>query len=74
MLCNCKNGVSSWEFHRAIGVAQETTWFMLHRIRLAGKVEVSGTFIGGKLRNMRASKRAAKITGTGVRTRPLSWV
>src|ERR1700692_4936631 len=35
MICNCKNGVSSWEIHRAIGVTQKTAWFMLHRIRLA---------------------------------------
>jgi len=35
MLTNAKNGVSSWELHRALGVTQKTAWFMLHRIRLA---------------------------------------
>jgi transposase-like protein len=35
MLANCKNGVSSYEIHRSIGVTQKTAWFMLHRIRLA---------------------------------------
>ncbi len=75
MLCNCKNGMSSWELHRAIGVTQKTAWFMLHRVRLAlqgneggmlaGEVEVDETFIGGKARNMHADKRAKKITGTG---------
>jgi transposase-like protein len=75
MLCNCRNGVSSWELHRALGVTQKTAWFMLHRVRLAlqgkeggmlsGEVEVDETFIGGKARNMHASKRAEKITGTG---------
>ncbi len=75
MLSNCKNGMSSWELHRAIGVTQKTAWFMLHRVRLAlqgqaggmlaGEVEVDETFIGGKARNMHASKRATKITGTG---------
>jgi transposase-like protein len=35
LLTNCKNGVSSWEIHRALGVTQKTAWFMLHRIRLA---------------------------------------
>src|SRR5215212_3167483 len=55
MITNCKNGVSSWEIHRAIGVTQKTAWFMLHRIRLAmqedcgglrcGEVEVDETFI-----------------------------
>jgi transposase-like protein len=67
MIANCKNGVSSWEIHRAIGVTQKTAWFMLQRIRLAmqedtggklaGDVEVDETFIGGKARNMHASKR-----------------
>ena len=34
MACNCKNGISSYELHRTIGVTQKTAWFMLHRIRL----------------------------------------
>jgi len=72
---NCKNGVSSYEIHRAIGVTQKTAWFMDHRIRLAlgmatpnkltGEVEADETFIGQKARNMHASVRARKITGTG---------
>jgi transposase-like protein len=37
MIANCKNGVSSWEIHRALGVTQKTAWFMLHRIRLGMK-------------------------------------
>jgi transposase-like protein len=37
MAANCKNGVSSWEIHRALGVTQKTAWFMLHRIRLGMK-------------------------------------
>jgi transposase-like protein len=75
MLINCKNGISSWELHRALGVTQKTAWFMLQRIRLAtqdkthnklaGEVEVDETFIGGKARNMHASERAKKITGRG---------
>ena len=35
LLSNCKNGISSYELHRALGVTQKTAWFMLHRIRLA---------------------------------------
>jgi len=72
---NCKNGVSSWEVHRAIGVTQKTAWFMDHRIRLAlgmesdrklsGEVEADETFIGGKARNMHISERKRRITGTG---------
>src|ERR1700723_439642 len=75
MLVNCKNGISSWEIHRAIGVTQKSAWFMLHRIRLAvqnktfnklaGEVEVDETFIGGKARNMHADKREEKIHGRG---------
>jgi transposase-like protein len=74
MIANCKNGVSSWEIHRAIGVTQKTAWFMLQRIRLAmqsadggklgGDVEVDETFIGGKARNMHKGKRKARGTGT----------
>src|ERR1700676_1062938 len=37
MLINDKNGISSWELHRALGVTQKTAWFMLHRIRLAAQ-------------------------------------
>jgi transposase-like protein len=72
---NCKNGVSSYEVHRAIGVTQKTAWFMDHRIRhaltmgtinkLSGQIEADETFIGGKARNMHKDKRAVKITGTG---------
>jgi transposase-like protein len=72
---SCKNGVSSYEVHRAIGVTQKTAWFMDHRIRVAlgmespdklsGHVEADETFIGGKARNMHKGKRAARITGRG---------
>jgi transposase-like protein len=75
MVVNCKNGISSWENHRALGVTQKTAWFMGHRIRLAlqsgtfekmsGEVEADETYIGGLSRNMHKSKRAAKISGTG---------
>ncbi|HXG90161.1 MAG TPA: IS1595 family transposase [Vicinamibacterales bacterium] len=67
LLSNAKNGISSYELGRAIGVTQKTGWFMLHRIRLAmhdegqdkfsGHVEADETFIGGKARNMHADKR-----------------
>jgi len=46
MLANCKNGVSSWEVHRAIGVTQKTAWFMLQRGRLAMQDEAQGRKIG----------------------------
>jgi transposase-like protein len=76
MVVNCKNGVSSYEIHRALGVTQKTAWFLDHRIRLmlgdeyatgklGGEVEADETFIGGKARNMHKSKRERRITGTG---------
>jgi transposase-like protein len=73
MLVNCKNGISSYEIDRAVGVTQKTAWFMQQRCRLAlqdlfggklaGEVGVDETLIG-KVRNMHAEKRARKITGT----------
>ncbi len=67
LIPNAKNGISSYELARAIGVSQKTAWFMLHRIRLAmqdedggklsGVVEVDETYIGGKARNMHPAKR-----------------
>ncbi len=75
MIANCKNGVSSYELHRAIGVTQKSAWFMLHRIRLAmqagsimkadGDVEADETFIGGLAKNMHKDRREKKIKGTG---------
>src|SRR6266404_1968181 len=75
MLANCKNGISSYEIHRGLGVTQKTAWFMLQRIRLAlqsddggmlgGEVEVDETFIGGKARNMHVATKKRRITGTG---------
>lgn len=69
MIANCKNGVSSYEIHRAIGVTQKSAWFMLHRIRLAmksgsiekfggegGPVEVDETFVGPKHRFIHKSR------------------
>jgi len=75
MQTSMKNGVSSWEIHRALGITQKCAWHMLHRIRLAmqdkvhgklsGEVEVDETFIGGKARNMHSAKRREKIQGRG---------
>ncbi len=75
LVVNCKNGISSCESARDLGVTQKTAWFMNHRLRfaltdggsglLSGEVEADETFIGGKARNMHKDKRALKITGTG---------
>jgi transposase-like protein len=75
MMVNCKNGISSYEVARAVGVTQKTAWFMLHRLRLAtqtgtfekmsGQVEVDETFIGGKSRNMHVDRRGDKVLARG---------
>lgn len=72
MLSNCKNGVSSYELARTIGVTQKSAWFMLHRVRVgmklevvtAGKlggegseVEADETFVGGSTRNMHKDRK-----------------
>ena len=72
LLVSCKNGISSYELHRALNVTQKTAWFMLHRLRLAiqagsfekmsGRVEADETYIGGLAPNMHKSKRERMIT------------
>jgi transposase-like protein len=82
LVASNRNGVSSWELHRALGITQKSAWFLLHRIRLAmqdelsggllgGEVEVDETFIGGKARNMHAKDRERKMGGKGKRGAPL---
>ena len=75
LIVNGKNGISSCEIARDLGVTQKSAWHMAHRIRFAlhygsfekltGHVEVDETFIGGKARNMHMEKRKRRITGTG---------
>jgi transposase-like protein len=75
LIANSKNGISSHELGRSIGITQKSAWFVLHRIRLAmqtgtfeklsGHVEVDETFVGGVAKNMHLGKRRAKIAGTG---------
>src|SRR5206468_2809867 len=75
LIANAKNGISSHELGRAIGLTQKSAWFVLHRIRLAmqtrsfdkftGEIEVDETFIGGRAQNMHAAVRQQKIKGRG---------
>jgi transposase-like protein len=75
MIVNAKNGISSCELARALGVTQKTAWFMLHRIRLAmqngsveklsGEVEADETYIGGKVRSMNNQMKLKRGRGTG---------
>ena len=74
LLANSKNGVSSHELARSVGVTQKSAWHMMHRIRLAmkdeapamlgggsegGAVEVDEAFVGGDPKNWHNSKRIA---------------
>jgi transposase-like protein len=73
LIANAKNGISSYELSRSLGITQKSAWHVLHRVRLAmqngsinklsGSVEVDETFIGGKARNLHPAKR--KHLGTG---------
>ena len=76
MLCNFKNGISSYEIARAVGVTQKSAWFMLHRVRKAmedqsflklgstgGPVEVDETFIGPDPRKMHNKRRLEQQNG-----------
>jgi transposase-like protein len=75
MIVNAKNGISSCELARALGVTQKTAWFMLHRIRLAiqsgdftklsGEVEADETYIGGKARMMNSNRRKNAVALPG---------
>lgn len=74
LLADCKNGISSHEVARDLGISQKSAWFLMHRIRLAmqrgsweqfsGEVEADETFQGGKAKNMHKGKRKVKGTGT----------
>jgi transposase-like protein len=71
MLVNCRNGVSSYEIARDLGVTQKSAWFMLQRLRLAlqsgtitklggpgNEVELDEAYVGGSVRNMHKSRRS----------------
>lgn len=75
LIVNAKNGISSYELHRALGLTQKTAWFLLHRIRLAmqdgsiekfsGRVEADETYIGAKARNLHKNKKTGKTGMVG---------
>ncbi len=68
LLANSKNGISSHELGRALGITQKSAWHVLHRVRealrtgtfdrMTGEVEVDETFIGGKVANKHKWQRA----------------
>ena len=75
LIANSKNGISSHELARSVGITQKSAWFVLHRVRLAmqtgtferlggnGPTEIDETFVGGKAKNMhKAAKERRGIT------------
>lgn len=86
LIVNAKNGISSYEIGRALGITQKSAWFMMHRVRLAmqtssfmklggeGKeIEVDESFIGGRARNMHRGRRRRVITGSGVKDKAIAF-
>jgi transposase-like protein len=84
MVVNCKNGVSSYEIARSLGLTQKTAWFLDHRIRLAlkdgswtklggdgGPVEVDETFVSPDTRKMHADRRRKKQTAEYFKSKPI---
>jgi transposase-like protein len=76
LVTNCKNGISSYELAKDLGVTQRTAWFMLHRVRhamrvlsfekMTGEIEADETFVGGKVKFMhKKSKRKLKAVNDG---------
>ena len=75
LIVNAKNGISSYELHRAIGITQKSAWFVLHRIRVAmtvgsieklsGTIEADETYIGGDSKNMHSKERKRRVKKTG---------
>jgi transposase-like protein len=75
ILTNTKNGTSSCELAKDLGVTQKTAWFMFHRIRagmasgtfekLRGPVEADETYIGGKATSTRVNPETGNLMPTG---------
>lgn len=82
LVVNCKNGISSYEIMRDLGVTQKTAWFMLHRIRLAlkdfnwsklggsegGPVEVDETYVGPDPQKMHKSRKSKVLMRDAVKS------
>ncbi len=76
LMSAAKNGISSLELARVLGITQKSAWHLAHRIReamkdpsfiskLQGIIEADETYVGGEAANMHKSKREQKIKGRG---------
>jgi hypothetical protein len=77
MMANCRNGISSHEIMRTVGVTQKSAWYMLHRVRLAMKdetaekiggspknpVQVDECYIGAPTKNMHYDRKLRYVRG-----------
>lgn len=61
---NCRNGISSWEIHRDLGVTQKTAWFMLHRVRFAMQDDRKGDNLSGERRGKSQLKEYLNVADT----------
>lgn len=75
-----KNGISSCELGRKLGITQKSAWFMLQRLRFAvshspledklnNEVEADETYIGGLESNKHKSKRTEGTQGRSTKTK-----
>lgn len=65
-IANCKNGVSSHELGRALGVTQKTAWLLMHKIKLAMEISKCKRLPTSKLRTgQRTASVAMALSGQG---------
>lgn len=75
MIVNDRNGVSSCEIARSLGITQKSAWFLMHRIRVAmenrsfeklsGTVEIDESYFGGEVKNMHEDVKRRKGVAHG---------
>ena len=83
LILSAKNGISSYELHRTLGVTQKTAWFLNHRIRFAlhsgsiekmsGICEADETYIGAKARYMHRNRRTG-VGDAGIKKTPVQGI